>query len=98
MWLEEYHVDGLRFDMTLYIHNVRASDDPGGDLPDGWSLVQWINRDVQKLYPGRITIAEDLQNDDRITKPVDQGRRWFHGSMGCAICTSRARGCYHTER
>ena len=73
MWLEEYHVNGLRFDMTLYIHNVRASDDPDGDLPDGWSLVQWINREVRQAYPGRITIAEDLQNDDRITKPVDQG-------------------------
>ena len=77
MWLEEYHVDGLRFDMTLYIHNVRASDDPGGDLPDGWSLVQWINREVRQRYPGRITIAEDLQNDDRITKPVDQAGAGF---------------------
>ena len=77
MWLEEYHVDGLRFDMTLYIHNVRASDDPGGDLPDGWSLVQWINREVRQRYPGRITIAEDLQNDDRITKPVDQAGGGF---------------------
>jgi 1,4-alpha-glucan branching enzyme len=77
MWLDEYHVDGLRFDMTLYIHNVRASGDPGGDLPDGWSLVQWINRDVQQRYPGRITIAEDLQNNDRITKPVDQAGGGF---------------------
>ena len=77
MWLEEYHVDGLRFDMTLYIHNVRASGDPGGDLPDGWSLVQWINREVRQRYPGRITIAEDLQNDDRITKPVDQAGGGF---------------------
>ena len=77
MWLKEYHVDGLRFDMTLYIHNVRASDDPDGDLPDGWSLVQWINRDLRQQYPGRITIAEDLQNDDRITKPVDQAGGGF---------------------
>ena len=77
MWLDEYHVDGLRFDMTLYIHNVRASNDPGGDLPDGWSLVQWINRDIRQQYPGRITIAEDLQNSDRITKPVDQAGGGF---------------------
>ncbi len=28
-------------------------------------------------YPGRVTIVEDLRNDDRITKPVDQ---WAQGS------------------
>jgi len=77
MWLEEYHVDGLRLDMTLFMRNVRGNGDPGGDLPDGWSLVQWINREVRQRYPGRITIAEDLQNDDRITKPVDQGGAGF---------------------
>ena len=98
MWLEEYHVDGLRFDMTLYIHNVRASDDPGGDLPDGWSLVQWINREVRQRYPGRITIAEDLQNDDRITKPVDQAGGGFHGPMGRSLCASRAGGRHHAQR
>ena len=26
MWLEEYHVDGLRFDMTLYIRSVRGDE------------------------------------------------------------------------
>ena len=98
MWLEEYHVDGLRFDMTLYIHNVRASDDPGGDLPDGWSLVQWINREVRQRYPGRITIAEDLQNDDRITKPVDQAGGGFHGPMGRSLCASRAGCRHHAQR
>jgi 1,4-alpha-glucan branching enzyme len=82
MWLEEYHVDGLRFDMTLFMRNVRGNGDPGGDLPDGWSLVQWINREVRERYPGRITIAEDLQNDDRITKPVDQGGAGFSAQWG----------------
>jgi 1,4-alpha-glucan branching enzyme len=77
MWLEEYHVDGLRLDMTLFMRNVRGNGDPGGDLPDGWSLVQWINREVRERFPGRLTIAEDLQNDDRITQPVDQGGAGF---------------------
>jgi len=82
MWLDEYHVDGLRLDMTLFIHNVRGNGDPGADLPDGWSLIQWINREVRQRHPGRITIAEDLQNDDRLTKPVDQGGAGFTAQWG----------------
>ena len=62
MWLEEYHVDGLRFDGTAYIHSFPG---PGGqDLPDGWNLLQWINGKVAEKFPGRITIAEDLQNNN----------------------------------
>jgi 1,4-alpha-glucan branching enzyme len=55
MWLEEYHVDGLRFDMTLYVRNVRGDEaDPGDALPDGWSLLQWLNGEVAERFPGRL--------------------------------------------
>jgi 1,4-alpha-glucan branching enzyme len=73
MWLEDYHVDGLRMDMTLYIRCVH----PGTDLPDGWSLAQWINREISARFPGRITIAEDLQNDEWLTKAVEWGGAGF---------------------
>ena len=82
MWMDEYHVDGLRLDMTLFMHNVHGNGDPGGDLPDGWSLVQWINRDIGQQFPGRITIAEDMQTDDRITKSVDEGGAGFTAQWG----------------
>jgi 1,4-alpha-glucan branching enzyme len=82
MWLEEYHVDGLRFDMSLFMRNVHGNGDPGADLPDGWSLIQWINREVRERYPGRITIAEDMLNDDRLTKPADQGGAGFTAQWG----------------
>lgn len=71
MWLDEYHVDGLRMDMTLYIRSVRSDGEP--NLPDGWSLVQWINREVREKHPGKITIAEDLQNNEWLTKDVGAG-------------------------
>ncbi len=77
MWLEEYHVDGLRLDMSLFMRSVRGDGDPGDDLADGWSLIQWINREVREGYSGRITIAEDMRNNDRITRPVDQGGAGF---------------------
>ncbi len=82
MWLEEYHVDGLRFDMSLFMRNVRGNGDPGADLPDGWSLIQWINREIRDRYPGRITIAEDMLNDDRLTKSADQGGAGFTAQWG----------------
>lgn len=82
MWLEEYHVDGLRFDSTPYIRSVRGDGDPGSDLPDGWSLSQWINREVRLKFPDRITIAEDLHNDDRLTQSVEKGGVGFTAQWG----------------
>jgi len=70
-WIEECHVDGLRMDMTLYIRSVRADGEP--NLPDGWSLIQWINAEIRDKYPGKITIAEDLQDNEWLTKKPDEG-------------------------
>ncbi len=75
MWLEDYRVDGLRFDMTLYLRAVHA--DGTGELPDGWSLMQALNHEVRERFPGRITIAEDLQNNEWLTKDVGAGGGGF---------------------
>ena len=71
MWIEDYHIDGLRMDMTLYIRSVRGDGEP--NLPDGWSLVQWINGEIREKHPNTLTIAEDLHHNDWITKPVGEG-------------------------
>jgi 1,4-alpha-glucan branching enzyme len=75
MWLEEYHVDGIRFDCTQFIRTVDGTRDQ--DLPEGWSLLQWINSQVSEKFPGRITIAEDLQNYNWLTRDVDAGGAGF---------------------
>jgi len=75
MWLEEYHVDGIRFDCTQFIHTVDGTHDR--DLPEGWSLLQWINNQVSQKFPGRITIAEDLQNNNWLTRDVGSGGAGF---------------------
>ncbi|MDM7952746.1 MAG: alpha-amylase family glycosyl hydrolase [Cyanobium sp. CZS 25K] len=75
MWLDDYHVDGLRFDSTLYIRSI--SDSGTQELPDGWSILQAINESVAQHHPGRITIAEDLRNNDWITKDVGAGGAGF---------------------
>lgn len=71
MWVEDYHIDGLRMDMTLYIRSVRADGEP--NLPEGWSLLQWINGEIREKHPNTITIAEDLQHNDWMTKSVGEG-------------------------
>ena len=75
MWLEDYHVDGLRYDMTLYIRSVDASGQD--EIPDGWGLTQWINREVHAHKPSALTIAEDLQNNGYLTKSSDHGGAGF---------------------
>lgn len=77
MWLNEYHVDGLRFDATPWIRSVRGDGDPGADLNDGWGLMQWLNQEAKSLAPKRITIAEDLRDEARMTQPVEQGGAGF---------------------
>jgi 1,4-alpha-glucan branching enzyme len=77
-WLEEYGIDGLRFDMTLYIRTVRGDEqDPGDALAEGWSLMQWINDEIAERFPGRITIAEDLRGKAALTGATSEGGAGF---------------------
>ena len=71
MWLGEFRCDGLRYDMTLYIRSIAGNG--GDDIHEGWTLAQWINRDVSERFPGKITIAEDLRSNADITNPQDWG-------------------------
>jgi 1,4-alpha-glucan branching enzyme len=78
MWLDEYRVDGLRWDMTAFIRNVHGNDnDPDNDLPDGWNLMQWINQEMKQQQPWKISIAEDMQMNHSITKDVEAGGAGF---------------------
>jgi len=79
MWLREFCVDAQRWDMTAFIRNVHGQDnDPGSDLPDGWSLMQWVNKEIRKHKPGAFTIAEDLQNNAFLTRDPKDGGAGFN--------------------
>ncbi|MGA7123903.1 MAG: alpha-amylase family glycosyl hydrolase, partial [Polyangiaceae bacterium] len=44
MWLNEFQVDGLRWDSVAFTRNVYGNDnDPGNDLADGWKLIQSVS-------------------------------------------------------
>lgn len=71
MWLGEFRCDGLRYDMTLYMRSIAGNG--GDDIHEGWTLAQWINRDVAQRFPGKITIAEDLRSNQAIVKHESAG-------------------------
>ena len=78
MWLRDYHMDGLRYDATLLIRNINEDESPANEIPEGWSLVQWINEDIRTNFPEKIIIAEDLKNNSALTKPSSEGGAGFH--------------------
>jgi 1,4-alpha-glucan branching enzyme len=84
-WLNKYRLDGLRFDSVVNIRNRDGNGDPAGDLPDGWSLLQRINDEVHASQPWKITIAEDLQNDEWLTKATGAGGAGFGSQWEAAF-------------
>lgn len=73
-WLENFHLDGLRYDMTPYMRSVDAGE---MNIPEGWSLCRWINTDVRAKYPRKILIAEDLHSDPAVSSTGPEGAA-FH--------------------
>ena len=68
MWLHDYRADGLRLDSTV---NIRRTG--RGDNGDGWALLQWINNDKDREQAWKISIAEDLQDNEWLTKSTGAG-------------------------
>lgn len=79
MWFEEYHADGLRWDAVSYIRNIEGRDSgPPDDISEGWTLMQWINEEIQQRFPGKLNIAEDMQHNAWVTKDVGAGGAGFN--------------------
>jgi 1,4-alpha-glucan branching enzyme len=77
MWLHDYRVDGLRADAIAFVRNVHGEEDPGAELSDGWSLMRWINEEIDQTMPWKITIAEDMRGNAGITASVADGGQGF---------------------
>jgi 1,4-alpha-glucan branching enzyme len=67
-WIETRAADGLRWDATNYIRNIDGSNDMSRDIPDGWRLMQRINDEIGAGMPWKITIAEDMQGNEAVTR------------------------------
>jgi 1,4-alpha-glucan branching enzyme len=75
MWLQEFRADGLRWDSTV---NIRTQNNGGGgDITDGWTLMQYINNEINANVGWKLSIAEDLQANDYLTKTTGAGGAGF---------------------
>ena len=96
-WLNEMNCDGLRMDGTAYI---RKTDVYGDEVPEGWSIMQWINNEIDAEHSEKICIAEDMRDEQWITKTTGQGgagfdSQWdagFHHTMRTAMTASDDSG------
>ncbi len=73
-WLDDYRIDGLRWDSTV---NIRTQNNGSGDISEGWSLMQWVNDEIDATASWKISIAEDLQNDPWLTQSTAAGGAGF---------------------
>ena len=77
-WLEEFRVDGLRWDATSYISSITGEGYRAGDrIRNGWRLMADVNTELADRYPGRLMIAEDMQTDPAVTRPAREGGAGF---------------------
>ena len=94
-WIEEYHVDGYRFDgitSMLYHHHGDFMDfdhydkyfKEGVDW-DAMSYLQLANELVHQLKPGAITIAEDMSGMPGLCRKIKEGGLGFDFRLGMGI-------------
>ena len=78
MWLEEFRVDGLRLDGTMFMRNANGmGGDTGADIPDVWNFFQDLNREISERHPRKLIIAEDLMDEPKMTEAVENGGAGF---------------------
>lgn len=91
--LDELRADGLRLDSTLTIRHVVRKYDDLGENPDGFTMLRYLGEEKRKSSPWKILIAEDLQNDDIVTRDAlfggigldSQWDNWFLGRVRNAM-------------
>lgn len=93
-WIKEFHFDGFRFDgvgsMLYFHHGNDIIDTPEKYFREGveWDAVTYLqlaNMLVHKIYPGAVTIAEDVTGMPGLTAPLSYGGISFDYRLGMGI-------------
>lgn len=94
-WLEEYRVDGFRFDgvtSMIYAHHglskdfVDYSDYFYDDVDvDALTYLTTANELVHQVHPGAITVAEEMSGFPGVAGPIDHGGLGFDYRMSMGV-------------
>ncbi|WP_372880428.1 1,4-alpha-glucan branching protein GlgB [Psychromonas sp.] len=86
IWLDKFHIDGLRVDAVasmLYWDYSREEGewvpnlDGGNHNYEAISLLKWFNEEVYRQYPNAMTIAEESTAFAGVSKPTFEGGLGF---------------------
>lgn len=88
-WIEEYHIDGIRFDAVAYlIYKYGRKENPIND--SGIWFMKNTNYTIGKMHPDVMLFAEDSTDYLKVTAPVEYGGlgfdyKWDLGYMNDTI-------------
>ncbi len=94
-WIEEYYVDGFRFDAAGQFHHYEFQSEERlrfflrryGNChnPEGFRFMQSMNHAVREEHPETLLIAEDSTIAEGVTRPVEDGGHGFDykWDLGC---------------
>jgi 1,4-alpha-glucan branching enzyme len=93
VWIEEYNIDGFRFDSTKCMRKRQIDNSGSCNGPDllkddrnyGWELMQSINNLIIETYPQKFSIAEDLDNNEWIIKNTFDGGAGFDSQWDATV-------------
>ncbi len=93
-WLDEFHVDGFRFDGVTSMLYVHHGHEPFTDLGcyfntqvnlDAVTYLQLASTLVQQVKPGALAIAEDMSGMPGLCRPVDEGGLGFSHRLAMGL-------------
>ena len=93
-WIKEFHFDGFRFDgvtsMMYFDHGFRDTWDMDGYFRqtvewDALIYLQLANTLLHSIYPGAVSIAEDVSGMPGLCRPVREGGIGFDYRLAMAI-------------
>lgn len=77
-WLEQYQVDGICWDTTGWRQDFFSNNkNPNDNIPDGWSLMQYLNNEIHSRQPLKFNIARGTRQGGWLTRETGAGGAGF---------------------